>query len=230
MLSNLQVSFEVECFVNNKFDLMNLLYRINRTDLIDADFIQMYQKLPNAILEHLENISGVSGWGLDENESSMDAGVFEYDDFFSFEFITPITNVEDQVLLLSILFEFMKDASLQTNETCGLHMNVSYDGIEHIDKHKLTLVLDENELLDMFGRRKNQFCVPYSDKKFSKQELIDYVNNMTIEDEKSVSINFKKLERGYIEFRSMGGVDYHLNDGVYKAMNKIIVALETASV
>lgn len=227
MLPNLRVSCEVECYVDGKFELMNLLHIINRPDLIECDFIDMYRLLPDAILDHLTYISGIPGWGLDDNEASiMSDGDSSLNDFYTFEFITPITDYDTQIRILKMLFSFIDSATLKTNETCGLHVNVSYDGIESIPYEILLANVPEEKILEMFNRQDNKFCRSWQSKNLTVSQLYEQIDGATVEQTKEFSINFNKLEKGYIEFRMIGGVDYHRNDDVYTAIEMIVKGME----
>ncbi len=131
---------------------------------------------------------------------------------------------------LHVMFEWMRQQHHYTNESTGLHVNVSYQDRTHmqkVDRLKLVLLLGEKQIQGMFNRLLNSYTQSHVDilqtaitqaaKKRARwtqirevQQLIR-VLNAALDQSKYRTINFGKLEKGYLEFRIMGNQNYHEN-------------------
>lgn len=112
-----------------------------------------------------------------------------------------------------------------TNESTGLHVGVSwYDQTPEVDKLKLLMLLGEDHLLRLFSRELNTYTESHlerlkkkisaanlKDRDWTKQRtfsgLIRSLNDK-IDLKKYTTVNFLKLDRGYLEFRIMGNENY----------------------
>jgi hypothetical protein len=123
----------------------------------------------------------------------------------------------------------MTEAGIETNETTGLHVGLSFNEAEKIhtlNMAKLSCILDESEILDKFGRKNNRYCKPTLPQirksmlrkieqdlrqngvprvPTSVEELSRYAGQL----DKYHFVNYSKVPRGYLEFRGMGGTNYH---------------------
>lgn len=167
------------------------------------------------------------------------------------EFITPTPPLPlDKMLTdLNKIVAWAKESGFKTNETTGLHMNVSLPGFSKEDKSnldyvKLALLLGDEYVLNQFGRIANTYTNSAMKKirnriTQSPNEITKYFDLMrkglalhasniihSPDTQKYTSINVKD---GYIEFRSPGG-DW-LNEDIKKLENtllRFVVALDAA--
>ena len=121
------------------------------------------------------------------------------------------------------VFEWIRSNGY-TNERCSIHVNMSIDGniiptnftIQNINIPKFILSFDENVIFDKFPKRKDSvyarsirsirpnrvlFYSPTLDE-FSRSTLTLPAS------EKYFGVNFLKAEKGYLEYRYLGGADY----------------------
>jgi hypothetical protein len=161
------------------------------------------------------------------------------------EFITPPMPIDELLKDLSKTINWAKRNGATTNESTGLHMNVSIPNanFRDLDYTKLALLLGDNYVLDQFGRAANSYTKGAIEKikitmKYSPEEVKSLLNQMRsglnklaansiVESYgKYTSINPKE---GYVEFRSPGG-DW-LNEDIGKLTNtllRFVVALDAA--
>jgi len=136
------------------------------------------------------------------------------------ELITgPMPYIDSRIILLKIL-KILKNYA-NTNDKCSLHINISFDD-EHKDIQKINLLkiilnVDEDMIYDYFPERKDNFyamsiknIIPYKDFDFvgSASHIIE--NNIELPDTKYRGINLNKIKKGRLEFRYIGGTNYHL--------------------
>ena len=152
-----------------------------------------------------------------------------------FELVTgPIPYKEGKNILLKIL-NWIKEFGY-TNERCSLHVNISFNytkikplkEIIHLDILKLILSLDEKFIYKNFPTRKNSVYAR-SIKQIVLNSILFYKNIpsdwdvskiLNLPKEKYFGVNFKKLEKNYLEFRYIGGKNYE------KKKDKIIDTIE----
>ena len=149
-------------------------------------------------------------------DSESDAGL---------EFISPPLSFQDMISDLHRVKTWANTQGCYTNDSTGLHINVSLPNynVSKLDYVKLVLMLGDNYILDEFGRGANSFCKPalgtIGAKLGTDSEILNqYLNNMKHKlngwairiisgifnkTEKYTSVNIKD---GYIEFRSPGGI------------------------
>ena len=213
----------------------------------------------------------MDGYGIDaEVEETYhsgnrpdDAWVIEPDDSIrpnpgdvGMEIISSPQDYNDGLLEFQDMCAMMRDGSYYTNETTGLHINVSIDGIdfEDLDYTKLVLLSGDSHVLQQFDRNMNNYTnhalAGLNDyfkpsgggqaKEQGERKVEMLINSMrdgfdnvgkdligNIDVGGHVSIIIK---HGYIEFRSAGNTDYEYNDqAIINAVNRFIVALVAAS-
>jgi hypothetical protein len=161
------------------------------------------------------------------------------------EFITPPMPIDELLKDLNKTINWAKRNGATTNESTGLHMNVSIPNanFSNLDYTKLALLLGDKYVLDQFGRAANSYTKGALEKitstmKYKPEEVQNLLNQMrsglnkmaansiTESYGKYTSINPKE---GYIEFRSPGG-DW-LNEDIGKLTNtllRFVVALDAA--
>jgi hypothetical protein len=139
------------------------------------------------------------------------------------ELVTGPMSYKDARNVLIKVFEWIKDNGY-TNERCSIHANISIDpnklptlvNIPQMNVAKFILDFDEGRIYDVFPQRKDSVYAR-SIKNLRPNKVMFYSpsleefsrSTMAIPDEKYFGVNFTKLEKGYLEYRYMGGKDYH---------------------
>jgi len=172
-----------------------------------------------------------------EPDDSSDGGL---------EFVSPPMPIDEMISDFNKVVAWAKDKGCYTNDSTGLHINVSVPDFsrEKLDYVKLALLLGDEYILKEFDREGNTFCKsalkqvkdnirqnPDSAKKLldgMKEGLSDIASKLVHSGatHKYTSINTKD---GYIEFRSPGG-DW-LDADIPKIENtllRFVVALDAA--
>lgn len=157
------------------------------------------------------------------------------------ELITPAWPAREAIENLQKLFKLLDDIGATTDKTTGLHVNIGWKNantISDISPLKVLVYSNEEKWLKHFDRESNRWCRAYRypvanrasgfvyDHRFVAriENVMDTLNNT-----KNRFINFDKAEYGYIEFRGIGGVNYHKKrKTVLRAIDDFIYALNIA--
>ena len=140
------------------------------------------------------------------------------------ELITGPMSYSDARNTIIKMFEWISDNGY-TNERCSIHANISIDGnkiptlsnIPQINVAKFILDFDEDRIYDVFPKRAESVYAR-SIKRIRPNNVMHYTPSLedfsraTLNlpvDEKYYGVNFLKAEKGYLEYRYMGGADYH---------------------
>jgi hypothetical protein len=176
---------------------------------------------------------GVDAWA--ENSPAeypwyihIDGSLMSLQKYHTREISSGVMDLEPGLDLLRKFFLNMVESNDETNGTCGFHVNLSFKNSDlnyRIDKLRLVLFLEENRVLDLFGRRGNSYCLSHRDtlklydsnnsvqRRFNKRlsQLSAEEIRLLINNEKFRTVNFGKLTcmQPYLEFRAIGGADYH---------------------
>jgi len=136
------------------------------------------------------------------------------------ELITgPMPYVDSKIILQKIL-KILKENG-NTDEKCSLHINISYEdgskNIKNLNKLKLILNIDEDKIYEYFPSRKDNFyamsvknMIPFKDFDYIGSSVGIIENNIELPNTKYRGININKVREGRIEYRYIGGHDYHL--------------------
>lgn len=180
-------------------------------------------------------------------------GSLEPDDYgdSGLEFVSPPLPLGELLSDLEKVKDWANKYNCYTNDSTGLHINVSVPGLrgiaENLDYVKLALLLGDNYILDSFGRAGNTYCKSALDivkervgqRPEDAQALLDkmkgHLNDMASKaihsgaTSKYTSINTKD---GYVEFRSPGGDwlgDLAAGEGkIQTTLLRFVVALDAA--
>lgn len=140
---------------------------------------------------------------------------------------------------LKTMFKWMDANNVDTNETTGLHINLSMPGIQNVDLVKLVLFIGDKYVLRQFDRLNNTY---------TKSQAQNILNNVTgrgrlpreakamidlareaLSNQKYSSVHIEKLKHGYLEFRIAGGTGYHhKHDMIRDTVLRFVTALEIA--
>ena len=137
------------------------------------------------------------------------------------ELITgPLPYVNSKIILLKILK--VLDVYARTDEKCSIHINISFedtgDGkvLDNLNSLKLLLEVDEDFIYNYFPERKNNIyaksvktLIPFKGFDFALNAIEILQNNIQLPDTKYYGINFKTVEKGRLEWRYIGGNNYH---------------------
>jgi hypothetical protein len=148
----------------------------------------------------------------------------------------PLLYSEAKYYLIKIL-NFIQNHGY-TNDKCSIHFNISFiDDINLDDINILKLILntDEDEIYRVYPTRKNNIyaksikkIIPYKEYDFFNIPISVVRNNIRIPNDKYYGINFSHLnnhkDKQRLEYRYIGGKDYHLHTGqVIYFMEKFII-------
>jgi hypothetical protein len=164
------------------------------------------------------------------------------------EFVSPPLPIADMMSDLDKVKKWADRNGCYTNDSTGLHINVSVPGfdINKLDYVKLALLLGDNHILEVFGRTGNTYCKSAIEKVKSRvkqnpdtaEHLLNQMRNHMDQlatkaihsgvTDKYTSINTKT---GHIEFRSPGG-DWlkKLDEGdeIQQTLLRFVVAMDAA--
>lgn len=138
------------------------------------------------------------------------------------EFVSPPQPIAQGLETIQKMYKWAKDNKCYTNDSTGLHMNISVPDltVDKLDYVKLALFLGDEYVLKQFGREYNTYCKSAMSKIRDRirpeevshvlAQMKEHLNSLASKTihkgitEKYTSINTK---RNYVEFRGPGG-DY----------------------
>ena len=177
---------------------------------------------------------------LDQPDNSSDGGL---------EFISPPMPVDEMFSDMDKIVNWANNYGCYTNDSTGLHMNVSVPGMStaKLDFVKLALLMGDEYVLEKFERLGNYFAKSAmkivrervaqrpEDATAMLEQMKNHLGEMATkiihsgETNKYTSINTKE---GYIEFRSPGGnwlASYNEDKGnIENTMLRFVVAMDAA--
>jgi len=140
-----------------------------------------------------------------------------------FEIVSPVLTVAEAVKAISLVNNYIQQYGY-TKDTCGFHINVSFDKMDKIDLVKLVSLVDEQMIYDAFPMRKNNEYAAsisdyYNNSNVYKQDIPKYI--ITFDEFRRLvaeympyghyfAIDFTKIWNALpcIEFRYIGGAGY----------------------
>jgi len=113
------------------------------------------------------------------------------------------------------------DTNGYTNDRCGLHLNISFQSgtygkyfITHMNTLKFVLEFKEDQVYKYFPQRENlvyaksiKYILPKNGMYLFNENTVNKTQ-FKYPDTKYYGVNFLKQEKGYLEFRYLGGADY----------------------
>lgn len=125
-----------------------------------------------------------------------------------------------------------------TNDRASIHLNVSFDNqyledptmISKMNTLKFILEFDEARIYKFFPNRENstyaksiKWIMPKREAYWFDEDHIE-PNNFKFADTKYYGINFSKKEKNYLEFRYLGGENYHeKKDAILHLLDRFIL-------
>jgi hypothetical protein len=151
---------------------------------------------------------------------TWDGSVSTNRDNSSIEIVTPVWTGSNVSKNLKKLFDMLILLNAETNSSTGLHINIGYKDPKKtmlIDESKLVLNVDQDKYLKLFKRTRCEYShkvvVPFNRKKDTVKTIYDKMKDTVKDPDKYDAINLSKLDvkkgKGWIEFRIVGGKDYH---------------------
>jgi len=150
------------------------------------------------------------------------------------EITTPVWPFRKGMVNLRKIFRWFEKNGILTDDTCGLHVNLSYKKKEFnymIDPMRLVLCFNEEKWLRACNRQRNTYTGCYIDelivdsrrKMFDNEEKVyEWIDKrLDLLKDKYRTVNIERLETNnpYIEYRCLGGRGYHLRPNImFKAI------------
>ena len=150
------------------------------------------------------------------------------DSWYGMELVSPPLQLAETLRYMDTAFDTIHNLGFDTTDSTGLHVGMSYRSPEYtkanLDPVKLAFLLGEQDIIRQFGREGNIYTVP------QLQKLADYVGsnydefarnerdiNALLQDlfqgiswDKYTTFNYGRVQQsGYVEYRIIGGKDYH---------------------
>lgn len=210
-------------FVNN-WDIFN------KTKIgLEIEFFSDYSyvKLLELLNVHFQDV-GKTIWGFNSYHSDFTPTdkEFKIEPDYSggpdmIELITgPMIYTEARIILIKMM-EFIKKYGY-TDNSSSVHINISFNDNNHeianMNPLKLILNTDENVIYNIFpSRRNNIYCqsirwvIPFTDFPDAESGANQILNSLLLPDDtKYYGVNLQKRYKGWLEWRYIGGKDYHL--------------------
>jgi len=175
----------------------------------------------------LRRFNEYTGWKAKQDH---DPSIEHHPMKYGVEIKTPPVPYSQGIAKLKKAFKFFQNEEVITNYSTGLHVNMSFNNSGYnfdLDAKKLQVLIDDLKWLKKFDRTENEYC---ESPKFSISEMIAGYNKRSwnidkfikkLEDEfadddselnaKYCAVNIGKLQckKPYVEFRCLGGENYH---------------------
>jgi len=208
-----------------------------------SDHVVPYQDVADAAIAALKEwlgknvVDGVSKseWAITDDGSINSHG---NGPGVGIEIVSPPLPTEEALDGLQSIFRFIKKYDLVTNESTGLHINISIPHLrERLDPLKLILFMGEEHILEKWARTNNEYTKSHA------KEIVDDIKNHGVPKETGIfevlnrflskhkyhTVNLSKLAAGYLEFRVAGGDNYHEEiQKVNQTIGRFLSALEIA--
>lgn len=221
-LGQTRMGFEAECFLDTrKFKSINL-----DIGAVLSKFVGHHNRINDQLGEGKLQHPNYSYWNLTDDSTIQTPNTSAQ----GVEIVSPILSYPQFSSSVEHVFNFI-DAFGGTNASCGFHLGVSLDGIdlsEKLDVLKLVVFIGEAHIAEMFDRFDNEYAqllepfvsdylssfhdVTEQIKELVKRPLypISLSTEYVVPWDKYFSFNFSKVRsQNYIEFRLIGGADYH---------------------
>jgi hypothetical protein len=234
--------------VKEEYDLEWVYYREDYDDNINFDKVSSsFQKVTGIVPTISQTYHGVERTNsryIIEPDSSI---LCDSDKDAGLEFISPPISFSEMVIYLQKIFNWAKHYGCYTNESTGLHINVSLTNFNkaNLDYLKLLLLLGDKYVLSQFNRLACRYCESSLDKLFySLNKSNDFINHILNNFKKNFDDTARSLSKmytahnkyssvnikdNYIEFRSVGGnwLNYNIQF-LESTMARFIVILDAA--
>lgn len=206
---------------------------------LEIEFYSNHSYIKTLELLNLE-FSNYEIWGINQYHSNFEVTdkIFKIEPDYSggsemIEFITgPMPWTQAQLVLITALTWIKNNG--YTDEHSSIHINISFTdlNVTEMNPIKLILNIDENYIYELFPDRRNniyaksvKWIVPFEDWLDPETALNHIIQSVQIADDtKYYGINVQKRINGFLEYRYIGGKDYHLKiDYIIELMNYFIL-------
>ena len=250
-LSDIDISTMLDFGNRMSLDWPYMLYPESRSGSIDINDVA--SDFQSAIQRPVKTGGYHSGAGSQTNNYRIetDSSLSDPDnpEDGGLEFISPPLPIDEMLSDLDKVVKWAQRNDCYTNNTTGLHMNVSVPNFSNdkLDYVKLAIFLGDEYVLDQFGRAGNTYCASAMEniRKIARTQP-DKVKTMLQQMQGNLSAMASKIvhtgttnkytsintKDGYIEFRSPGGDwldEYAQNEGkIQNTLLRFTVALDVA--
>ena len=222
---------------------------LNRIDILRKAIVgfefefyadKSYYKLLEYLNRELAPIK-IAGYRKYHSSGEVDTDHFKIEPDLSLgsdgvELITgPLAYVNAKIILLKIL-KIIQEFG-RTDDKCSIHINISFDKeqtpntLDFLNPLKIILKMDEDFVYNFFPHRKNNFyaksvkkIIPFRDYDFSDIASNLLINCLELPETRYYGINIKNMNSGRLEFRYIGGADYHKKtDEILQLMDYFII-------
>ena len=147
-------------------------------------------------------------WNIEEDGSLSEGGI---------EITSPVKQVHELLNDIEDMFNWIDDIG-STDSSCGFHVHISTIKKNEFDPIKLLMFVEENSILKHFeDRRNNQYTSLISSLEkdyFTEKDLLNIIQKKDIlkelkNNEKYMGLHIIDLQDNHVEFRYMGGTNYH---------------------
>ena len=195
------------------FNLFNLEYHlfntidINDNGLNNEDFIDN-SDAPFKDEDYDYDYKSSTAWNIEEDGSLPEGGI---------EITSPVKPVGEMIDAIEDMFDWIEDVG-STDNSCGFHVHLSTIEKKEFDAIKLLMFVEEDSILKYFKKRKfNSFTKPIEflkDDYYTEKYLLNVLDKKKISkdlknNEKYMGVHIVDLIDNHVEFRYMGGANYH---------------------
>ncbi|WP_407308158.1 amidoligase family protein [Acinetobacter sp.] len=185
-----------------------------------GDFLQTAKKVAEALEKLLHTTVKVNNTNIQDWRVVKDDSIDGDSSGVGIEIVSPPLPINDALDALKSCFKFMDENHLETNDTTGLHINLSIPDLkEKLDPLKLILFMGEEHILKSYSREMNRYTKKHVDGILDiigrkgqlpkSGELINAARSALQSSDKYKTVNLGKLNHGYLEFRAAGNTNYH---------------------
>lgn len=204
-------------FVNNWKEFNNARVGLEFEFFSNYDYVKTLEILNNTF-----NPIEVYGFNTYHSNFTVSNTQFKIEPDFSggsnmIELITGPMEYTESKIIIGKMLQFIKEHGY-TNESCSIHINISFKDIDVRNLKPIKLILDLNEdyIYSKFPDRKNniyarsiKYIVPFENFINVEYGMNAIINSFTIpNDSKYYGVNFQKMNDNYLEFRYIGGENY----------------------
>lgn len=202
---------------------------------VASSFKKEFGFRPDVSIKEKANIKKLDSWYI-EPDGSIEG------DGFGVELVSPPLPLNKALVYLKDVATWMQDNDFETNESTGLHINISIPDLkEKLDPLKLILFMGEKHVLAQFGRQANVYAQEHIRQIIKSIEKSGFIPNSEKEIRnyswsilslgKYNTVNLSKIRAGYLEFRAVGGEGYNSKEKINKVEESVlrfIAAVEIA--
>jgi hypothetical protein len=213
-------------------------WRDNATRLVEA----LQRELKTRVVI---NGRGYEYWNLTHDTTIKDDEGRDSDheqDGLGYELVSPPEPFSKAMESMAKVFSFIERYGFSTNESTGLHVNISIPDISgRLDPLKLVLFMGDKHTLKLFDRETNTYTSSQIQAAIDGIEVTGVLPKTVPEiraqammalgaTAKYYAVNLTKLRSGYLEFRAIGGPGYHKKSAqILDTIGRWVYSIELAT-